>query len=78
MTRTYRTSVADDVMSEVSTWFRSRGFELAVSDEGATWWASLTPIGNPASVVRYGSGDTPETAALRARNRYEQEQLGQA
>ena len=65
----------DDVIAEVSTWFRSRGFELAVADEGSTWWASIAPTGNPTSVVaRYGQGDTAEAAALRARERYEEEQ----
>jgi hypothetical protein len=67
--------VPDDAITEVSTWFRFRGFELAVVEEDATWWASITPDGNPSSVVaRYGSGNTPEAAALRARERYEQEQ----
>jgi hypothetical protein len=67
--------VADEVISEVSSWFRSRGFELAVSKEGADWWASLTPMASPAApIARYGRGDTPEAAVLRARERYDQEQ----
>jgi len=67
--------VADEVISEVSAWFRSCGFELAVSEEGADWWASLTPIASPsAPIARYGRGNTPEAAAMRARERYEQEQ----
>lgn len=72
---TYSPGVADEAIREVSTWFRSRGFELVVSEEGAEWWATLTPIMNPsAAIVHYGRGDAPEAAALRARERFEQEQ----
>ena len=63
------------VIEEVSTWFRERGFSIAVSEQGDDWWASLTPVDNPAAVVaRYGRGDSAQSAALRARERYEQEQ----
>ena len=46
-----------------------------LSQEGAVWWARLTPKANPESVIdRYGKGDTPVAAAQRARERYEHEQ----
>ena len=45
-----------------------------LSQEGAVWWARLTPKANPESVIdRYGKGDTPVAAAERARERYEHE-----
>ena len=63
-----------DEAAKTAAWFRDRGFDLSVSREGGTWWAKLTPVGNPAAAVtRYGRGDTPEAAAARARDRYEQE-----
>lgn len=65
----------EDVIGEVAAWFRGSGFELAVALDEGVWWASLTPVANPAAAMaRYGRGDTPEAAALRARERYEQEQ----
>lgn len=67
--------MSSDVIADVSAWFRHRGFDVALSSDDGVWWATLTPIGNPAQAVeRYGQGDTPEAAALRARERYEQEQ----
>ena len=46
-----------------------------LSQEGAVWWARLTPKANPESVIdRYGKGDPPVAAAQRARERYEHEQ----
>jgi hypothetical protein len=46
-----------------------------LSQEGAVWWARLASKANPESVIdRYGKGDTPVTAAQRARERYEHEQ----
>jgi hypothetical protein len=39
------------------------------------WWASLQRIGGSAPAVSgYGKGDSPEAAAIRARERYEEEQ----
>jgi hypothetical protein len=59
----------------VAAWFDARGFGLVLSQEGAVWWARLTPKANPESVIdRYGNGDTPVAAAKRARERYEHEQ----
>ena len=50
-----------------------------LSQEGAVWWARLTPKANPGSVIdRYGKGDTPVAAAQRARERYEHEQYSHA
>jgi hypothetical protein len=67
--------VSDDSIEEVSAWFHSRGFGLEVAEADGIWWANLVPLGNPASPVqRYGRGDTPQNAALRARERYEHEQ----
>jgi hypothetical protein len=52
-----------------------RGFDLSVAADGEVWWAALTPIANPGTALaRSGRGDTPEAAAQRARERYEQEQ----
>lgn len=66
--------VGDDV-AKVAEWFQDRGFDLSVAKDGETWWAALTPIGNPPeAVTRYGRGDTPDAATARARERYEQEQ----
>jgi hypothetical protein len=59
----------------VAAWFDARGFGLVLSQEGAVWWARLTPKATPESVIdRYGKGDTPVAAAQRARERYEHEQ----
>lgn len=67
--------MSDDVIGEVSVWFQERGFVLDVTQEGAVWWADLQRTDDPATVIaRYGRGDTAETAAARARERYEQEQ----
>ena len=64
-----------DAIRDVSTWFKERGFDVAVTETDGVWSASLTRIENPNAVIsRYGSGDSPEAAALRARERYEQEQ----
>ena len=50
-----------------------------LSQEGAVWWARLTPKANPESVInRYGKGDTPVAAAQRARERYEHKQWSHA
>jgi hypothetical protein len=63
----------------VAAWFDARGFGLGLSQEGAVWWARLTPKANPESVIdRYGKGDTPVAAAQRARERYEHEQESHA
>jgi hypothetical protein len=67
--------VSDDEIEEVSAWFRDRGFDLSLAADGDVWWATLTPVGNPAAAVaRYGRGGAPEAAAQRARERYEHEQ----
>ena len=69
-------SVSDDSIDAVSEWFRSRGFGLEVAEADGIWWARLVPLRNPtSSVERYARGDTPENGALRARERYEQEQV---
>ena len=66
---------ASDGMEEVSTWFKERGFDVAVTEADGVWWATLTSTNNPTAVIaRYGRGDSPEAAAVRARERYEQEQ----
>jgi hypothetical protein len=67
--------MTEDLLAEVSAWFRDRGFDLSVAAEDAVWWAKLTPVSNPAgAMTRYGRGNTPEAAAERAQERYEQEQ----
>lgn len=67
--------MGDDVIKDISNWFRDRGFHIALSQEEGVWWASLTPSSNPASALpRYGRGDSPEAAVLRAQERHEQEQ----
>ena len=64
-----------DALEEVSTWFKERGFDVTVAETNGVWSASLTRTENPNAVIsRYGSGDSPQAAALRARERYEQEQ----
>ena len=64
-----------DEIEGVSEWFKMRGFDLAVSESDGFWWATLMRIENPTAVIaRYGRGDSPEAAAVRARERYEQEQ----
>jgi hypothetical protein len=46
-----------------------------LSQEGAVWWARLTPKANPESVIdRYGKGDTPVAAASGRSGRCEHEQ----
>lgn len=66
--------MTENAITEASTWFRERGFELVVTQEGAEWWASLKPRRKSKSdFSHYGRGDTPESAALRARERAEQE-----
>jgi hypothetical protein len=67
--------MTQDEIEEVGAWFRDRGFDLSVGAADDAWWATLTPVGNPAAAVTcYGHGATPEAAAQRARERYEQEQ----
>ena len=64
-----------DDLTDAAGWFQDRGFDLSVTQDDETWWATLIPVGDPAAAVaRYGRGDTPEAAAVRARKRYEQEQ----
>jgi Domain of unknown function (DUF4304) len=67
--------VIEDEIEEISAWFRDRGFDLSLAADGDVWWATLTPVGNPAAAVaRYWRGGTPEAAAERTRDRYEHEQ----
>jgi hypothetical protein len=66
---------ADGVLATIDNWFADRGFHILVAKEDDEWWVHLTSartfeIFHP----RYGCGKTPELAALRARERYEQEQ----
>jgi len=72
-----RTAISDSRRNDISVaaWFDARGFGLVLSQEGAVWWARLTPNANTESVIdRYGKGDTPVAAAQRAREQYEHEQ----
>jgi hypothetical protein len=73
--RILETPVSCPLPISVAAWFDARGFGLVLSQEGAVWWARLTPKANPESVIdRYGKGDTPVAAAQRAREQYEHEQ----
>jgi hypothetical protein len=68
--------VSEDSIDGILEWFHTRGFELEVAEADGVWWAKLVPLGNPTSPVEhYGRGDTPQNAALRARERYEQEEV---
>jgi hypothetical protein len=68
--------MADDpVVEEVGSWFQTRGFALTINHADGVWWAKLISINNPDFVAeRYGRGATAEAAALRARERWSQEQ----
>jgi hypothetical protein len=67
--------MTDETIEEVSAWFQQRGLDIALSLDSGVWWASLSPVENPATVIsRFGQGESREAAALRARERYEQEQ----
>ena len=74
------------VGNQVQAWFRERGLLMSLSGEGVDWWANLHRIDhsdwlanldriNDAPVIpRYAHGASPEEAAIRARERWEQEQ----
>jgi hypothetical protein len=63
------------VLADVDGWFSSRGFGILLTHEGDEHWANLTSRGTAEVVVpKYGRGSSPEEAARRARERYEQEQ----
>jgi hypothetical protein len=68
--------MADDaVVGEVESWFQTRGFALSTAHVDGSWWAILTRIDNPASVIeRYGRDETAGGAAQRARERWTEEQ----
>jgi hypothetical protein len=61
------------VMSAVSDWFRTRGFGLTLEPaEDGSYWASLTRLTDGQAVAPdYGSGSTPEEAAVSAKARFE-------
>jgi len=73
------------VGNQVQAWFRERGLLMSLSGEGVDWWANLHRIDhstwlanldriNDAPVIpRYAHGSSPDEAAIRARERYEQE-----
>jgi hypothetical protein len=64
----------DQAIADVSAWFRERGWELILSQESGEWTASLKPPRRKkGDFSRFASGDTAEVAALRARERAEQE-----
>jgi uncharacterized protein YuzE len=73
MERLQRVRERNAVYEGVSTWFAGRGLDLFVAKDDGVWWASLWS-GSESVVSRYARGDSPEMAALRARERYEQEQ----
>jgi hypothetical protein len=81
VTRAYARRVSfdsgdDSAVEEVAEWFRSRGFRLSSHEADGGWWASLTGINNPDSVVqRYGRGASAGAAARRARERWIVEQV---
>ena len=67
----------DDPVSTVVAWFRARKLGLVVErDEGhGDWAARVTQLcGGRVLQARYGSGPTAAEAALRAQERYGQEQ----
>lgn len=62
-------------LKDVDHWFRDRGFGIVVTEEDGEFWAHLFPLSSlQIGAPKYGSGDTPEAAALRARERYRIEQ----
>ena len=65
------------ILRDVDAWFAERGFGLILTQEGETYWAHLFPKESLiVSVPKYGRGESPEGAALRARDRYAVEQEG--
>jgi hypothetical protein len=67
---------SDPAIDGVAAWFAERGFGLRLERERADLvWAHLTtPRTGAVFAPKYGRGDTPVAAALRARERYEDEQ----
>ena len=55
-------------------WFQQKGLTVSIDETDNVWWASLTNISNPDSIVpHYGRGSSAGAASLRARERWEQE-----
>lgn len=67
---------SDPAIDEVAAWFAQHGFGLRLERERADLvWAHLTsPPTGAVFAPKYGRGETPVAAALRARERYEDEQ----
>jgi hypothetical protein len=64
-------------LSEVFSWFITRGFGVALTPDGAEWWAHLFPLASlEITVPRYGRGSTVDAALQRARDRYRVEEEG--
>jgi hypothetical protein len=63
-------------ISDVEAWFKDKGFGIVVHQDGeADWGADLTRLRTGEIVAPlYGRGDSADSAALSARDRYETEQ----
>jgi len=62
-------------IDDVREYFASRGFGLAFVEDHGTVWCGLTRLSSGRLVApKYGSGTSTVTAALRARERYVQEE----
>jgi hypothetical protein len=60
---------------DAKKWFSARHVRLHTYREGDAYWTDLLATRNRRfRAVRYGSGDTPEAAVLRAKSRWVQEQ----
>jgi hypothetical protein len=66
---------AQSVENQVSAWFRERGLLLTFAENWLDdWWVYVQPIDDPGlEPARYAQGSSPGKAALKARERYEQE-----
>lgn len=61
--------------AEAEAWFNARKITLDTYQEGQEYWTDLTAKKNSRfRAVKYGRGETPEAAILRAKLRYIQEQ----
>ena len=68
----------DPEFAAVKRWFADLGYGLVVKPDDGAFWADLSRIQSAAVVApQYGRGESPLAAALRAKQRYQQEELGE-